>query len=180
MISQAIPMGATPAIHRNQTFIKAPVETVWSILVATNKPLPFFFGAVCDTRDGLTPGAALRMVTPNRKVAMVVGKVLAFEPPHLYSHTFRMTHIDEGPATVSYRLTPENGGTRFELTIENAPAGGKLEKEMLGAQGFIGSNLKALAETGRPAFSGRIVGLMGPLMALMAKRGQRIENWPLD
>lgn len=184
MTTQAIPMtdptSDTPRVHRNQTFIKAPVETVWSILVATDTPLPFFFGAICDTRDGLRVGARMRMVSANRKIAMVVGEVLAFEPPHLYAHTFRMTHIDEGPATVTYRLTPENDGTRFELTIEHAPAGGKLEKEMLGAQSFIGTNLRALAETGRPAFSGRMVGLLGPVFGIMAKRSQRIGNWPLE
>lgn len=179
MIAETLTMTDAPALHRNATFIKAPVETVWSILVATDTALPFFFGAICDTRDGLRPGARMRMVHPNRKIAMVVGEVLAFDPPHLYSHTFRMTHIDEGPATVTYRLTPEGDGTRFELIIENAPAGGRLEKEMLGAQKFIGSNLKALSETGRPAFSGRMVGWLSPLMALMAKRSQRIENWPL-
>ncbi|MGI3168267.1 SRPBCC domain-containing protein [Pseudooceanicola sp. C21-150M6] len=168
-----------PGVHRTRTFIKAPVDTVWSILVATDRALPFFFGAVCDTTEGLKPGARMRMVHPNRRIAMVVGEVLAFEPPHLYSHTFRMTHIDEGPATVTYRLTEAEGGTQFDLIIENAPAGGKLEKQMLGAQKFIGGNLRALAETGRPAFSGRMVGCMSPVMALMSKPVQRIENWPL-
>lgn len=179
MISDTMPMTQSPAVHRNATHIDAPVDTVWSILVATDTALPFFFGAICETTDGLRPGAKMRMVHPNRRIAMVVGEVLAFEPPHLYSHTFRMTHIDEGPATVTYRLTPEGDGTLFELIIENAPAGGRLEKEMLGAQSFIGSNIKAMAERGRPALSGRIVGWMSPVMALMAKRSQRIENWPL-
>ncbi|GGE21400.1 hypothetical protein GCM10011360_07530 [Primorskyibacter flagellatus] len=168
-----------PAVHRNRTFIKAPVETVWSILVATDTALPFFFGAVCDTKDGLKPGARMRMLHPNRRIAMVVGEVLAFDPPHLYSHTFRMTHIDEGPATVTYRLTETEGGTQFDLIIENAPAGGRLEKEMLGAQRFIATNLRTLAETGRPAFSGRMVGWMSPVFALLAKKSQRVENWPL-
>lgn len=165
--------------HISKTHIAAPIETVWSILTKTDEALPFFFGSICDTKNGLTPGAKMRMLHPNRKVAMVVGDVLKFEPPHLYSHTFQMTNIDEPPCTVTYKLTEENGGTDFELIIDNAVAGSKLEKEMLSAQGFIAGNLKAMAETGRPAFSGRMVGILSPIFGLLAKKSQRIENWPI-
>ena len=164
----------------NRTHINAPIETVWSTLVATDKPLPFFFGSTCETKDGLKPGAKMRMVHPNRKLAMVVGEVLEFDPPRLYAHTFQMTNIDEPPCKVTYKLTEEDGGTAFELIIENALEGGKLAKEMKGAQGFIASNLKAIAETGKPAFTGKMVGLLAPVFGLIAKKSQRIENWPLD
>ncbi len=170
---------AMPKTHINATHINAPIETVWSILTATDKALPFFFGSICDTKDGLKPGASYRMVSANRKLAMVVGEVLAFEPPRLYSHTFAMTNIDEPSCTVTYRLTEENGGTKFVLEIDGPLPGGKLEKQMLGAQDFIGSNLKAIAETGRPAFSGKMVTLLGPVFGMLAKKEQRIENWPL-
>lgn len=165
--------------HFNKTHIAAPIDTVWSILTKTDEALPFFFGAICDTEDGLREGAPMRMVHRNGKVVMVVGDVLRFEPPHLYSHTFQMTNIDEPPCIVTYKLSEQDGGTDFELVIENAVADSKLEKEMLSAQGFIASNLKALAETGRPAFSGRMVGLLSPVFGLLAKKAQRIENWPL-
>ena len=36
----------------NRTFIKAPIDVVWSTLVATDKALPFFFGSICQTTDG--------------------------------------------------------------------------------------------------------------------------------
>lgn len=163
----------------SRTFIKAPIETVWSTLVATDQPLPFFFGAVCQTKDGLKPGEKMRMVNPNGKVAMVVGEVIAFDPPNRYSHTFQMTHIDEPPCVVTYELREKDGGTEFDLIITEAIQGSKLHNEMLGAQGFISSNLKALAETGRPALSGRMVGLFGPVFAFFAKKKQRVENWPL-
>ena len=81
----------------NRTFIKAPIETVWSTLVATDQALPFFFGSICQANDGLKPGAAFRMVHPNKMVAMVVGEVIAFDPPRLYAHTFQKTNIDEPP-----------------------------------------------------------------------------------
>lgn len=164
----------------NRTHINAPIETVWSTLVATDKALPFFFGSTCETKDGLKPGAKMRMVHPNGKLAMVVGEVLAFDPPRQYSHTFQMTNIDEPPCKVTYNLSEENGGTAFELVIENAVEGSKLLKEMKGAQAFIASNLKAIAETGKPAFTGKMVTLLSPIFGLIAKKSQRIENWPLD
>ncbi|MEM9938458.1 MAG: SRPBCC domain-containing protein [Pseudomonadota bacterium] len=172
------PKYAEKTIHRTQ--IDAPIETVWSILVATDKPLPFLFGSICDTADGLKPGAKMRMVHPNRRIAMVVGEVLAFEPPYRYSHTFKMTNLDDDPCQVTYELREKDGGTEFDLIIENAIEGSKLHKEMLGAQDFIASNLKRLAETGKPAFTGRMVGVMAPVIALFAKKQQRIEHWPLE
>ena len=163
----------------NRTFINAPVETVWSTLVATDKPLPFFFGSVCDTKDGLKKGAKMRMLHPNGKIAMIVGDVLEFEPPYRYSHTFKMTNLQDDPCTVTYELREKDGGTEFDLIIENAIEGSKLHKEMLGAQGFISKNLKAMAETGKPAFTGKLVSLMSPIMALIAKSEQKVEHWPL-
>ncbi len=163
----------------NRTFIKAPKEVVWSTLVATDKSLPFFFGSICQTKDGLKPGAKYRMVHPNKKVAMVVGEVISFDPPNLYSHTFQMTNIDEPPCKVTYELIEKDGGTEFCLTIENAIEGGKLNKEMVSAQGFIGGNLKSICETGKPAFTGKMVGLLSPVFGMFAKGNQKIENWPL-
>lgn len=173
-----MPNYAEKSIHR--TYIDAPIETVWSILVATDKPLPFFFGSICDTRDGLKPGARMRMVHPNGKIAMVVGEVLAFEPPHRYSHTFQMTNLKDAPCMVTYELREKDGGTEFDLIIENAVEGSDLHKQMVGGQDFISKNLKKLAETGRPAFSGTMVTLFSPLVGLLAKKEQRIEYWPLE
>lgn len=163
----------------NRTFIKAPIDTVWSTLVATDKSLPFFFGSVCQTKDGMREGVRYRMAHPSGKLAMVVGEILRFEPPHIYAHSFQMTNIDEPPCKVTYTLTEQDGGTQFELMIEDAVEGSKLLKEMKGAQGFIAGNLKAVCETGKPAFSGRMVRLLSPVFALIAKKGQRIENWSL-
>ena len=36
--------------------INASIETVWNTLVKTDEVLPFIFGAVCETKDGLRPG----------------------------------------------------------------------------------------------------------------------------
>lgn len=160
--------------------IDAPVETVWSTLVKTDAVLPFFFGAVCDTEVGLSAGAAMRMVTADRKHASVVGRVLEFAPPHRYSHTMGFTAYDEEPATVSYMLK-EVGPTRTEFTLEltRLPAASpKTGKSMAQGGKFIVENLKALVETGQPAFSGRMVGVVNTLTGWMTPKACRIENWP--
>ncbi|MEO1015475.1 MAG: SRPBCC domain-containing protein [Pseudomonadota bacterium] len=162
-----------------KVLIDAPIETVWNTLVKTDEALPFFFGAVCDTADGLKPGAKMRMVTPNRKFASVVGEVLEFSPPHRYVHTLKFTQWDDAPCTVTYELNETPDGVAFLLITENVPAGTKTEKSMASGGDFITSNLKRLVETGGPAFSGRMVMALGPLMALFTPKACRIENWPL-
>lgn len=57
--------------------------------------------------------------------------------------------------------------------------GSKIGK-MVGSGPFIVENLKQLAETGRPAFSGAMVSSMAPLMAFLAPARSRTEHWPLD
>ncbi len=170
---------ASETTNINRVLINAPRETVWNTLVKTDEALPFFFGSVCETKNGLRAGENYRMVSANRKVAMVVGEVLRFEPPHVYAHTFTMTNIDEPPVTVTYTLTEKDGGTEFELRIDDMVPGSKLAKEMVSSQGFIAGNLKALCETGKPAFSGRMVGLLGPIFVRLAKKKQAVEHWPL-
>lgn len=169
---------AERAVYR--VLIKAPIETVWNTLVKTDEALPFFFGAVCDTEDGLKPGAPMRMVTPNRKFASVVGEVLEFSPPHRYAHTMTFTQWSDGPSTVIYDLKETPEGVEFSLTTENVPAGTKTEKSMAQGGPFITQNLKALCETGKPAFSGRMVMAMTPIMGPFTPKACRIENWPFE
>lgn len=167
---------APRAIYR--IHINAPVQVVWDTLVRTDEALPFFFGAVCDTEDGLAPGRPMRMVSANRKFATVVGKVLEFSPPHRYAHTMKFTQYPDTPATVIYELKDVDGGTEFTLITQNVPAGTKTEKSMVPGGKFITENLKSLIETGKPAFSGRMVALLNPVFALMAPESCRIEHWP--
>jgi uncharacterized protein YndB with AHSA1/START domain len=163
-----------------KVLINAPIETVWSTLVKTDEALPFFFGAVCETDGaGLRRGARMRMVTPNRKFASVVGEVLEFSPPHCYAHTFKFTHLDDAPCIVRYELAETAEGVEFTLITENAPAGSKTAQSMAQGGPFITQNLKAVVETGKPAFSGRMVMLMNPLMAFMTPARCRIAHWPL-
>jgi uncharacterized protein YndB with AHSA1/START domain len=174
---------AKAAVAARQVYkvvINAPVEVVWNTLVKTDEVLPFFFGSVCQTKDGLKPGRKMRMVTPDRKIAAVVGEVLEFSPPHRYSHTMAFTqYVDEAPATVTYELKEVPGGTEFSLITTNVPVGTKTEKSMAQGGSFIVQNLKSLVETGKPAFSGKMVMMLNPLMGMMTPKVCKVENWPL-
>jgi uncharacterized protein YndB with AHSA1/START domain len=159
--------------------INAPIETVWNTVVKTDEVLPFFFGSVCDTEAGLKPGRPMRMVSKDRKFAVVVGEVLEFSPPHRYVHTMAFTQNgDEQPARTTYELKEVPGGTEFTLICEAIP--GTKTGKMVQAGTFIVENLKAVCETGKPAFSGSMVLALNPLMQLVTPKISRIDNWPMN
>ncbi len=158
--------------------INAPIETVWNTLVKTDEVLPFIFGAVCETKEGLKPGHKMRMVSKNRKTAIVFGEVKEFNPPYRYSHTMSFTQIiGEEPAFTTYDLKEVPGGTELTLTtlVDPATKTGK----MVASGSFITDNLKAVVETGKPNFMGAMIMAMNPLMGFMTPQICRVEKWPL-
>ncbi|MEL7445221.1 MAG: SRPBCC domain-containing protein [Pseudomonadota bacterium] len=169
---------ADKAIYR--VFIEAPIETVWRELVKTDEVLPFFFGSVCRSTGELTIGAPIAMETTNGKYRSVVGKVIEFDPPRRYSHTFKFTGYDDPPCTVTYELESVNGGTEFSLVTTNVPAGTKTEKGMAQGGKFIVETFKSVVENGRPGFGTRMMlGAMG-LAQPFTPKASRSENWSFD
>ena len=167
---------ADRAVYR--VTIAAPIHVVWDTLVKTDTVLPFFFGAVCDADGGLARGKPMRMLSADRKFAIVVGEVLEFSPPHRYAHTMKFTRYPDAPCTVIYELKEIDGGTEFTLTTEGVPAGTKTEDSMAPGGVFITENLKALAETGQPKFAARMIMAVGPMLNFTVPKSCRIENWP--
>ena len=160
--------------------IAAPIEKVWAELVKTDEVLPFFFGAVCKTNGEIEVGAPIAMQTQSGKYRSVVGRVLEFDPPHRYSHTFKFTNYDDPPCTVTYELKTVEGGTEFSLITTNVPAGTKTEKGMAQGGSFIVNTLKSVVETGRPSFSGRLMlGMMG-LFEPFSPSVSKSENWSFE
>lgn len=172
----AKPGPAPRAIYR--VTIEAPIRVVWDTLVKTDTVLPFFFGAVCDADGGLAKGKPMRMISADRKFAIVAGEVLDFSPPHRYAHTMKFTQYPDAPCTVIYELKEVEGGTEFTLITEGVPAGTKTEKSMVPGGVFITENLKALIETGKPKFAAQMIIAMGPLLNFTVPKVCRIENWP--
>ncbi len=158
--------------------IKAPIETVWSELIKTTSPRPFFWNSSWDT-PAVKPGKPFRMLSADKRVVGVVGEFLEMDPPHLLSHSFRLTSLDDAPSKVTYTLKETVEGVEFCLITENIVAGSKSEKSMDAGAKFIVENFKAVVETGKATFGARMQNVMFALMGPIAPKALRAENWPL-
>lgn len=162
-----------------RVLIEAPIETVWNTLVKTDEVLPFLFGAVCDTEDGLKAGKPMRMVSKDGKFVIAYGEVLEFSPPHRFSHAINFAMAsDEPPGRTTYELKEVPGGTELTL-ISEAQLGSQTAKMAKSGQ-FIVDNLKSWTERRQPTAGARMMLLMSPLMGLFMPARCRIENWPLS
>lgn len=169
---------AAKAIYK--VTINAPIDTVWSELVKTDTVLPFFFGSVCKTPGELDAGSPMAMQTPNGKYCSVAGKVLEFNPPYRYSHTFKFTNFNDPPCTVTYELKEVDDGVEFSLTTTNVPVGTRTEKSMAQGGKFIVETFKTVVEKGKPSLGGRIMlGMMG-LFAPFTPKVCKSENWSFE
>ncbi len=162
-----------------RVIIKAPIETVWSELVKQASPRPFFWNSSWDAAK-IAPGERFRMLSADRRAVGVVGEFLEMNPPHLLSHTFRLTSLDDPPSKVTYTLKETPEGVEFCLITENIVAGSKSVKAMDGGAKFIVANFKAFIETGRSTFGGRVTNAMMGLFGAMVPKALRAENWPLE
>ena len=158
--------------------IKAPIETVWSELVNTTSPRPFFWNSSWDARD-MAAGNAYRMLSSDRKVVAVVGEILEMDPPHRMVTTFRLTQLDDPASKVTYTLKEVDDGTEFTLITENVLAGSKSEKSMASGSEFIVRNFKAYVETGKATFAARMMLATMKLMAPLAPKSMSADKWPL-
>lgn len=162
-----------------QVLINAPIETVWSELVKTTKPRPFFWDATWDTPE-MAPGNPFRMISGNGKMVAAIGKILELEPPHKLVHSFRLTGAEDEPSLVTYTLKEVDGGTEFCVINENVPAGSKAEKSKAQGAKFIVDNFKAYVETGRVTFGAQLMLAMFSLMAPFTPKAMDAKNWPLN
>lgn len=159
--------------------IKAPIETVWSELINTTAPRPFFWNSGWDAEQ-MAVGNAYRMVSNGGKTVAVVGKILEMDPPHRLVHSFQLTSLEDPASTVTYTLKEVDDGTEFCLITENILAGSKSEKSMADGAKFIVENLKAFVETGKVTFGARIMLAMFSIMAPLTPKSMSADKWPLD
>jgi uncharacterized protein YndB with AHSA1/START domain len=166
------------SVHK--IFIAAPIDKVWQQITKRDGLQAQFFNSRLDT-PGLQTGAPIRMRTgKDGKYTSVLGEVLAFDPPYVYSHTFKFTNLDDPYCKVTYQLQEVEGGTEFTLINEDMPANTKTEKYMQQGAGFILNTLKGVVENGRPPLKYRLIlGVIGAT-AFMTPKKCLSENWPFE
>jgi len=157
--------------------IRGSVDAIWRELTKSDEPQAAVFNAWLHAQ-ALAPGAALQMRTPDGRNVLVVGRIVEFDPPRRFVHTFRFTQYEDPECTVIYELKPVADGVEVSLIVENIPVGTRTAKEMTGGSKAILNSLKAVIETGRPSFGTRILyWLFGHLGFMLPKR-TRAEHWP--
>lgn len=159
--------------------IDAPIERVWSELVDTEKPRPFFWNGSWDTPE-FAPDNPYRVAANGGKAVAVIGRILEMDPPRKLVTTFRLTALPDPASKVTYLLEEKDGATEFSLITENVIAGSKSEKSMASGSKFIVENFKAYVETGKVSFGAQMQLAMYGLMAPLMPKSMSAENWPLD
>jgi uncharacterized protein YndB with AHSA1/START domain len=157
--------------------INGSIDAVWREITKTREPQGAFFNMQLHT-PGLEVGAPIRMRTKSGKYTGAVGKVIEFDPPHLYAHTFRFTNLDDPECIVRYRLKEVENGVEFTMELENMPKGAKSTKQMTRGGTMIVNTLKRIVETGRPSLGTRALYTMFKVMEPMTPKKSLTVNWP--
>jgi len=164
-----------------KVMIHGPIERVWNEITRTDIPQKCMFNSLICTPGGkLKVGSPMQARTASGKHVGVVGKVLEFDPPRRYVHTFKFTRFDDPPCKVTYDLRPVADGTEFTLTISDLAPGTKTAKQMTAGSKLIVNTLKNVIETGRPSFGVRCFYMLFGLLEPIMPKHTRVENWPLE
>jgi uncharacterized protein YndB with AHSA1/START domain len=159
--------------------IRGSAEAVWRELTKSDEPQAAVFNAWLHAQ-ALVPGAVIQMRTGDGRNVLVVGRIVEFDPPRRFSHTFRFTQFDDPECTVIYDIRPVNDGVEVTLTVDQLPASTRTGKEMAtGAQQIL-DRLKSVIEDGRPTFGVRLLYAMFGVLGFMLPARTRAEHWPLD
>ncbi len=158
--------------------IQADIERVWHELTKTDEAQGAVFNAWLHT-TGLVPGAAMQMRTGSGKHVLVVGQVLEVDRPHRFVHSHRFTQHDDPVCQVAYELRPVAGGVEVTLTVRGMVEGSATAKSMRQGGNMILGSLKAIAETGRPPWTIRLMYLAFDWLEFILPKRTRREHWPL-
>jgi uncharacterized protein YndB with AHSA1/START domain len=169
---------SNPRTLKSRVRIHASAERVWRELTKDDEPQAAVFNAWLHAQ-AMMPGAMMQMRTIDGRNVLVVGRIVEFDPPRRFAHTFRFTQYDDPECTVVYDIERVGEAVDVTLTVENLPIGTPTAKDMAKGATLILETLKAVAETGRPKASTRLMyAVFGRIGFLLPKR-TRAEHWPL-
>jgi hypothetical protein len=159
--------------------IRGTLEVVWHELTKQGEPQAAVFNAWL-TAQALVPGAMIQMRTGSGKHTLVIGRIIDFTPPHRFAHTFRFTQYDDPECEVIYELKRVGDEVECTLTVAGLPVGTRTAKEMDGGGTMILNTLKAVVETGRPAWGTRLMYAMFAKMEWVLPKRTMSSAWPLQ
>ena len=158
--------------------IAADINRVWHELTKTGEAQGAVFNAWLHTA-GLVPGARMQMRTGSGKHVLVVGEVIECDPPHRFVHSHRFTQHDDPVCRVAYELKEVPGGVEVTLRVFDLPLGTATAKSMQSGGNMILRSLKAIAETGRPSFTTRLMYAAFDRLEFVLPARTKSEHWPL-
>jgi len=164
-----------------KVIINGPINRVWQEITRTDIPQKCMFNMRIHTPgNALKLGAPMQARTKSGKYVGVIGKVLEFDPPRRYAHTFKFTRFDDPPCKVTYDLREVPQGTEFTLTISDLTAGTKTAKQMIAGSKLIVNTLKRVVETGKPSFGVRALYVLFGILEPLNPKSTRVEHWSLE
>ena len=158
--------------------IRATAERVWRELTKTDEPQAAVFNAWLHAQ-AMLPGEMIQMRTIDGRNVLVVGRIVEFDPPRRFAHTFRFTQYDDPECTVIYELARVGDEVDVTLTVDNVPVSSRTAKDMTGGARLILETLKSVAETGRPKLSTRMMYALFARMGFVLPKRTRAEHWPV-
>jgi uncharacterized protein YndB with AHSA1/START domain len=159
--------------HVISIHIAVPVQRVWDEITKTGRVQRALYNTVLDTE--LRPGAKLRYHSPSKKRVFIVGEIVNVEPPHVFSHTYRMLMNGvEEPTLVTWTLKEENNGTRVTIRHSGWTAAHKAPEKVSAGWTEILGLLKADLETGKLPVKIKIMyAMMNMFMFMLPKTTKR-------
>lgn len=158
--------------------IRATVERVWRELTKTDEPQAAVFNAWLHAQSML-PGAVIQMRTIDGRNVLVIGRIVEFDPPRRFAHTFRFTQYDDPECTVIYDIASIGDEVEVTLTVDNLAANTRTAKDMAGGAKLILETLKSVTETGRPKLGTRLMYALFARLGFVLPKRTRAEHWPL-
>lgn len=112
---------ADPIFIENHIHIDAPIEAVWEYLTHPDKTPQYMYG--CKIISDFQVGSPIdwEAEVEGKKTVFVTGKIVAYEPPKLFSYTTfdpfsDIEDIPQNHLTVTYRLETAGEGTSLHIS----------------------------------------------------------------
>ena len=110
-----------PLFIQNSIVINAPASRVWDALVNPEQTKKYMFG--CETVSDWKPGSTLlwKGTYEGAEMVFVKGNIVSIQPEKILGYTTidpnsGIADLPENYLTVTYALSPENGGTILTIS----------------------------------------------------------------